>query len=148
MRTESMVGECSQTHSAKTSGASKTVGNKMRACSWRPELELQFWNLLQWPWANRSCRMSDLRDDVRPASQSLFWRLNEMPSGKGLAQCLAYSGYSLQCPYFTLCFRSSFLNTILLVSENQQWMWSGMVPREPVICLYPSPYMMANTSQK
>ena len=28
----------------------------------------------------------------------LSWRFNEMPSGKSLAQCLAYGGYSLQCP--------------------------------------------------
>ena len=29
--------------------------------------------------------------------RELSWRFNEMPSGKGLAQCLTYGGYSLQC---------------------------------------------------
>lgn len=53
MRTESVVEvveECSQTHPAKTSGAAKTLGFKVRACTWKPdesELEPQFWHLLQ-----------------------------------------------------------------------------------------------------
>ena len=54
-----------------------------------------------------------------------------------------------KCPYFTLCFWFSLLNIILLVNENQQWMWSkGEWCPENHCMIRPSPRMMANISQK
>ena len=91
-----------------------------------------------WPWADQSCRMSDLRSTCRELILGLPFRaiLKSSWNAKQKGPSTVFSLQRVlnkckcplvpyQCPYFTLlCLWFSFLNITLLVSENQQWVWS------------------------